>query len=378
MRRFFTDRDMSQLISYLYDIYGVRFNERDVHHALVKVADDRRYHPIEEFLGNLPKWDGTSRLEKLFVDYLGAEDNEYIRAATRKTFVAAVSRIYNPGIKFDSMLILDGPQDIGKSTLIRKMSGDEWFTDSVSVNDMNDLKNAAEKIQGKWLIEFGEMAGMRKADIEKVKGFITSQDDNYRPAYGKRVESHPRQCVFFGTVNGENGYLRDTTGNRRFWIVKVSGETEKKPWDLTQDEVIQLWAEALYYYNQGEKLYLEGDLKEFAKKEQAEAMEYDEREGLVREYLDKLLPEDWDKLSIPQKLAYINDPNSKGQVQRKTVSNIEIWTECFGKNKTDMMIRDSRSITVIMQRINGWDKIETMKHISGYGRQRVYKRKIQR
>ena len=169
-----------------------------------------------------------------------------------------------------------------------------WFSDSLTLSDMND-KTAAEKLQGFWIHEIGEMAGMKKADLEKVKAFVSRQDDKYRASFGRRVTPHPRQCIFFGTTNSEHGYLRDITGNRRFWNIKVTGKGNYKPWDLTEDIVEQIWAEVKEIAAAGERLYLDTDLEEYAKQEQRDAMEQDEREGVVREYLDMLLPEAWDQ-----------------------------------------------------------------------------------
>ena len=152
------------------------------------------------------------------------------------------------------MIVLNGDQGIGKSTLIAKLGG-EWYSDSLNLSDMND-KTAAEKLQGYWIMEIGELAGMRKADLDKVKAFISRQDDKYRASFGRRVTPHPRQCVFFGTTNSQNGYLRDITGNRRYWNVKVPGNGKYKPWDMDEDTVKQIWAEVMVYAKAGEKLYL--------------------------------------------------------------------------------------------------------------------------
>ena len=234
---FWRDVDDAQLEWYVEQNYGT-FSERNYNIAVPKFADDRGYHPIKDYLSGLPAWDGIARVDTLLIDYLGASDNEYVRAVTRKTLCAAVKRINRPGIKFDCILILNGPQGIGKSTLISKL-GMEWFSDSLTLSDMNG-KTAAEKLQGYWIHEIGEMAGMRKADLEKVKSFISRQDDKYRAAFGRRVTSHPRQCVFFGTTNAEDGFLRDVTGNRRYWVVPVPGGAEKKLWELTQDDINQI------------------------------------------------------------------------------------------------------------------------------------------
>ena len=317
------------------------------------------------------------RVDTLFIDYLGAEDNEYIRAVSRKTLCAAYMRIYNPGIKFDFIPVLNGGQGLGKSTFISNL-GMEWFSDSLSLSDMND-KTAAEKLQGYWIHEIGELAGMKKADLDKVKAFVSRCDDKYRASFGKRVTPHPRQCVFFGTTNSENGYLRDITGNRRFWNVKVTGKGRYKPWDMTPELVGQIWAETAVLAKSGESLYLDPSLEAFAQEEQREAMEQDDREGIVREYLAMLLPENWDDMDVFDRrnyVRYVNDPTRpRGVVQRESVSNMEIWCECFGKNKEDMRPSDSYAIAAIMKRLKEWEKSEGRRRIPIYGLQRLYIRK---
>jgi putative DNA primase/helicase len=373
--RFWRDADDAQLISYVDSHYGT-FSARNYEIAVTKVADDRSYHPIREYLDSLPPWDGFLRVETLLPVYLGAEDNQYVRAVTKKTLCAAVARVLKPGIKFDNILVLNGPQGVGKSTLIARLGG-EWYSDSLSLTDMND-KTAAEKLQGYWLLEIGELAGMRKADIDKVKAFISRQDDKYRASFGRRVTSHPRQCVFFGTTNSEKGYLRDITGNRRFWTVKTPGGGIKRTWQLKDEDVKQIWAETLVYVRADEKLYLDADLERLARLEQREAMEQDEREGLVREYLDMILPENWDEMSIYERREYFLSPDDptlpEGKTCRQTVSNIEIWCECFGKKQEDIKPADSYAIAAIMERIENWEKTGQIKHLRPYGRQRVYNR----
>ncbi len=373
--RFWRDADDSQLICYVDANYGT-FSARNYDIAVTKVTDDRSYHPIREMFESLPPWDGVERLDTLLIDYLGAEDNQYVRAVTRKALCAAYMRVYTPGIKYDTMLVLNGDQGIGKSTLIAKL-GMDWYSDSLNLSDMND-KTAAEKLQGYWILEIGELAGMKKADIDKVKAFISRQDDKYRASFGRRVTPHPRQCVFFGTTNSKSGYLRDITGNRRFWNVKVSGEGKYKPWDLDSDTVLQIWAEAAEYAKAGERLYLDAGLEEYASKEQSAAMEQDEREGVVREYLEMLLPDSWDSMDIYQRREFIHDRNDPtlpvGTVRRDQVSNMEIWCECFGKPKEDLKPSDSYAISAIMTRIEGWSKPEQRRRIPIYGLQRLYSR----
>ena len=373
--KFWRDADDAQLICYVDAAYGT-FSARNYDIAVTKAVDDRSYHPIREFFETLPDWDGVERADTLLIDYLGAEDTPYVRAVTRKELCAAYCRVYHPGIKFDSMIVLNGDQGIGKSTLIAKLGG-EWYSDSLNLSDMND-KTAAEKLQGYWIMEIGELAGMRKADLDKVKAFISRQDDKYRASFGRRVTPHPRQCVFFGTTNSQNGYLRDITGNRRYWNVKVPGNGKYKPWDMDEDTVKQIWAEVMVYAKAGEKLYLSPELEAYAKEEQRAAMERDDREGLVQEYLDMLLPDTWDSMNVYKRRDYVRDADDPmrpdGIVRRMEVSNMEIWCECFGKAKEDMKPSDSYSIAAIMERMDGWSRTGKAKVLPIYGKQRIYRR----
>lgn len=374
--RFWRDADDAQLICYIDANYGT-FSARNYQIGVQKVTDDRSYHPIREYFASLPPWDREPRIDTAFIDYFGADDNRYVRAVSRKTFCAAIKRVMEPAIKFDTMTVLNGPQGIGKSTFIARI-GMDWYSDSLNLSDMND-KTAAEKLQGYWILELGELAGMKKADVDKVKAFVSRQDDKYRASFGRRVTPHPRQCIFFGTTNSENGYLRDITGNRRFWNIKTPGTGKKKPWQLTQEDVDQMWAEALWYVGQGEKIYLDAELEALANAEQKAAMEQDDREGLVRAYLDTLLPKGWDGMDIYQRQDFIRDCDDptqpEGTVRRDTVCNLEIWCECFGKRKEDIKPADSYAIAAIMARIEDWEKSGRSPVHPIYGRQRVYCRK---
>lgn len=371
--KFWRDADDAQLISYVDAHYGT-FSARNYDIAVTKVADDRAYHPIREFIESLPEWDKVPRVDTLLVDYLGAGDTAYVRAVTRKTLCAAISRVLRPGCKFDSMLVLNGPQGVGKSTLIAKLAG-EWFSDSLNLGDTKD-KTAAEKLQGYWILEIGELAGLKKAEVETLRSFLSRQNDIYRAAFGKRATPHLRQCVFFGTTNAESGYLRDTTGNRRFWPVKTPGNGKKQSWNLTHEEILQIWAEALVYVRQGEKLYLSAEMDALAKDEQREAMESDEREGLVREYLDTLLPECWAEMDLFERRNFLTGSDfgglqEKGTVKRTSVSNMEIGCECFGKERANLRRTDSNELTGILARL-GWKRADNKVRIPLYGPQYVF------
>ena len=372
--KFWRDADTAQLKA-LLDTRYVSFSSRNHDVCFAKVADDRRFHPIRDYLDSLPPWDGECRVDSLFIRCLEADDTEYVRTVTRRLFAAAVARVYQPGIKFDCLTVIDGAQGIGKSTLLKELVGDEYYSETLSLTDMDD-KTGAEKLQGYWVIEIGELAGMKKADVEKVKGFLSTTDDKYRPSYGRVVESHPRQCVVIATVNGERGYLRDITGNRRFWIIKCRQKEQARKWSFTKEERDQIWAEAVALWRGGEKLYLEDTELPAAEALQREAMELDERQGIVEEYLNTLLPDNWDGMDLYERRNYLSvqyDPTQpRGITVRKAVSNVEIWAECFGKNPSEMKPADSYAIAALMMRVEGWERTEKIKRIPVYGRQRLY------
>ena len=349
------DTDHAHLKMYFDRHYGI-WSPTKVKDALLSAASERVFHPIRDYLDSLPVWDGTERVDRLLIDYLGAEDNSYTRAVMRKTLVAAVARIYEPGTKFDYILVLNGPQGIGKSTFFAKLGG-KWFSDSLTVSDMRD-KSGAEKLQGYWILELGELAGLRKMDVETVKSFITRTDDKFRQSYGINVENHPRQCVIVGSTNSTSGFLRDVTGNRRFWPVRVSGGT-KKVWEMT--EIDQIWAEALAKYRGGEQLILTGEVEQIAYEEQRDAMELDDREGIINDYLETLLPENWDSMDLYERKSFLAGQSEfgtempVGKVKREKVCVLEIWCECLGKDQSNLKRLDSYEIIGILKRIGGWE-----------------------
>lgn len=373
--RFWRDADTAQMKA-LIDIRYETFSNRNHDVAFTKTVEDRHFHPAREYFDSLPEWDHVPRVESLLIDYFGAEDSSYTRAVMRKTLIAAAARTYHPGVKFDSALILVGAQGIGKSTFFSKLAG-SWFSDSLTLTDMKD-KAGAEKLQGFLILELGEMAGMKKVDIETIKSFLSRTDDIYRPSYGGVVESHPRQCIVVGSTNAENGFLRDITGNRRFWPVNVCSESAKKSWQMTKEEVSQIWAESIYLYHKGEKLYLEGNDAKIAEDKQRQAMETDERQGLVEDYLYTLLPDNWDEMSLFERKSFLSGGDfgetKKGTVERTQVSNAEIWCECFGNSLSSIKASDSYAIAAIMMKIEGWEKSGKRKKIPLYGQQRMYEK----
>ncbi len=352
------DSDLANAKVYFERVYGIWSPTKFKDALLAVVSSDRVYHPIKKYFSRL-KWDGKERIDTLLIDYFGAADTPYTRAVIRKTLVAAVARIFEPGKKFDSILVLNGPQGMGKSTFFAIL-GMEWFSDSLSIADMRD-KTAAEKLQGYWILEISEMNGIKKTDVETVKSFVSRQDDKFRQAYGINVESHPRSCVIVGSTNSESGFLRDVTGNRRFWPVHVPGTGKMHPWEVC--DVGQIWAEAIELYNRGEELFLKGKEAEEAYKMQQDAMESDDREGIVEEYLARLLPDNWDTMDLYQRRAFLGEgefdtSGVRGTVTRERVCIMEIWCECFGKERQNIKKADSYEIEGIINKIGGWKRYD--------------------
>ena len=373
-----SDTDLACAKMYFERIYGIWSPAKFKDALLAVTSSDRLYHPVKKYLSEL-KWDGIKRLDTLLVDYLGADDTEYVRAVTRKTIVAAVARIFKPGIKFDSILVISGKQGIGKSTLFAKL-GKQWFSDSLSIADMKD-KTASEKLQGYWILEISELNGMKKVDVETIKSFVSRTDDKYRQAYGSSVESHPRSCIIVGTTNSDSGFLRDITGNRRFFPVNITGTGKHHPWELT--EVDQIWAEAVEYYNCGEELFLKGEIAQQAYEKQRDAMESDDREGIVEEYLNTLLPHEWSDMDLYERKNYLNgtefgEVKKHGTEMRDKVCTMEIWCECFGKPRESIRKADSYEIEGILYKLGGWERYpgnaSGKTRIPGYGVQKTYVR----
>lgn len=355
------DADLACAKVYFEKVYGIWSPTKFKDALLAVVSAERTYHPIKEYFAIL-KWDGTERIDTLLVDYLGAEDSDFVRAVIRKTLCAAVARVYEPGIKFDSILVLNGPQGIGKSTFFALL-GREWYSDSLSISDMKD-KTAAEKLQGYWILELGELAGMKKVDVETVKSFISRTDDKLRQSYGVNVESHPRTNIIVGSTNSESGFLRDITGNRRFWPVRVTGKGKYHAWELK--EVDQVWAEAIVKYRDGKELFLKGGVAAEAYVQQQQAMESDDREGIIIDYLERLLPTNWDEMDLYQRRSFLGGSEfdsgiQTGTVCREKVCVMEIWCECFGKERQNLKRTDSYEIEGILSRIGGWKKLSANK-----------------
>lgn len=360
------DVDDAQLRLYLERVYNITGRGQIFDGAMV-VTWDNGFNPVLEYLDAL-EWDGTARLDTLLIDVFGADDTPYTRAVTSKAFIAAVARAYAPGTKFDTVLTIVGEQGKGKSTLLARM-GREWFSDSLV---KIDGREGMEAIQGSWIIELGEMASLRKSEVEQSRHFISKTEDRFRVAYGRRIEHFPRRCVFFGNTNEED-FLRDSSGNRRYWVVNIMGRTGRtNVWEhLTPSTVAQLWAEAKERYQAGETLYLPESLERAAGAIQDAHLERDDRQGLVLEYLGRKLPAKWDVMDLPARREWLAYPENRGETVREYVCAIEIWAECFGNDPNKISRSDSYAIGRMLKALRDCTPCGPRRfHI--YGLQRAY------
>ena len=357
-------------------VYGITGKEK-ILDGFAVFALNHKVNKIKDYLSVLV-WDGVSRIDTLLIDYFGAEDNAYTRESIRKTLVGAVARIFNPGIKFDTMLILAGRQGIGKSTFFRFL-GMDWYSDSLCTFEGKD---AAELLQGYWIIEAGELTGMTKSEMNTVKQFLSKGDDVYRAAYGRRTEIHLRQCVIVGTTN-ETEFLKDYTGNRRFWPVDLAERAHRKNvWRDMPAEVPQIWAEAVALYRLGEALILSPDAERMAECAQEQHREASYSEGAIIEFLEEKVPKDWYKRSLYQRRSWLDSEFDRGQADegqlmyRDRICAWEIWNECFRMPGYSRMKKsDSKEINSILERLPGWERQKSAVRFGGeYGSQRGFTR----
>ncbi len=368
------DADDSGLLIYLEKLIGIQQKSK-VTDALTECRASHPYHPVKEYLQSLI-WDEIPRIGTLFHDYLGAEDTPYTQALSKMFLVAAIKRIFSPGIKFDTIAVFVGPQGIGKSTFIRLLAkNDSWYTD-----DLKDLgkKESVENIQGVWLVELSELASLRKADLETAKAFISRTEDNTRLAYAHYAVTLPRTCVFFGTTNTHD-FLKDSTGDRRFYPIDCGVERPtKRVFGDLEKEVDQIWAEAMAYYIANiVKLTLPDEIETQAAgiRKDFDAIMSDPYYGDIEDFLSKPVLPDWDRVTEEERSSFWVDTEKycreKGltTVPRADVCTYEIWRECF-KHLDPLPHNESIRIANILRRL-GYSE-GPRKYSVCYKRQRYY------
>lgn len=368
-RRLWSDTDNNGLYWYMEKAYNIT-KRGNIDAALDIHASTHAFNEVQDYIKRL-SWDGTPRLDTLFIDYLGAEDNDYNRAVCRKSFTAAIARAVDPGCKYDNMLILCGKQGLGKSTLLSKMSRG-WFNDSIRTFEG---KEASELLQGVWLVEVAELDAFRRSDVSRIKQFLSLTADRYRAAYGRNVKEYPRCCVFYGTCN-ERDFLQDMTGNRRFWPVDVGAQAHTKSvWrDLTDAEISQIWAEAKARWQTGEATYLTGEIEKQAQDMQEQHREASPKEGIIADFVSKEVPADWAKWTLDRRRDWWAQ-TTHGEVQtvkRDKITAIEIWCEAMNKNQSDIRQMDAREINAILAKLPNLSRAKSAFRCGPYGTQRGF------
>ncbi len=383
-----TDADTACLALYIDRTYKLRSKDfLTMMLDAVTQGNDFRRNVVQEFIERA-QWDGTPRVDNLFIKYLGAEDSDYSRMITRKSLVACVARAYKPGVKYDQITVLVGSQGIGKSSILRKLAGGgDLFMDSFTMDARSNKMQ--EGVRGAWIIEIPELEGFYKQDMNVIKSFVSKQSDTYRPAYGREQIKVPRTCVFFATTN-DGDFLRDSSGNRRFWILQC-GEPQAPLSELTPGEVAQVWAEAKIIYDSGkEQLYLSKEESEELAKRQREYDMDNDLLGELQAFLEIRLPVDWENFQKMERREYFNAVRAgnpyyrrteygdvqriEGVVQRTEVSAVEVLNEFFGENNGRVNLQ-TRKANSLLRKLDGWE--ESRKRVSltgGYGRQVVFRR----
>lgn len=378
--RLWTDTDDAGLRWYLESTYGITSTNKIID-GVNLIAEENAENKVATRIQST-LWDGEKRLETLFIDYLGCEDNVYTREVSEKSLVAAAKRAIYGGIKWDNMPILIGPQGVGKSTFL-KILGMDWYNDSL-VNV--EGKDACELIQGSWILEMGELSSLRKSEMNLVKNFLSRTDDVFRASYGRRAQKYPRRCAFFGTANDTN-FLRDETGNRRFWPIDCFiHKPVKSIFNDLKDELDQIWAEACELAkDKSYSLVLSKEALEIAIKEQDSHSEDNVYKGIILDYLDKKIPKNaWDSMDLFARRTYLNEYDStilqydeSDLILRDKVCAAEIWEEALKMDIRYLKKSDSVEINKILSSLFQWEKVKQASRFGKYGVQRGYKRKIE-
>lgn len=377
---YWCDDDDAQIRHYFETAYDIESTKK-IDDEIISVAYKNSFHRVREYLRKL-KWDGIERLDTFFIDYLGAIDSLYVRSVTRKCLLAAVGRVMQPGLKFDNMLVLEGAQGIGKSELLSRL-GKKWFSDSLS--EMQG-KEAYEALRGYWIIEISELEAMKRSDVSAVKKFLSKKVDSFREAYGRRTQDYPRQCVFFGTTN-EKIFLKDATGNRRFFpvsvgLVKPTKAIFNNP-ELDSD-IDQVWAEALVAWDNGETTWIGSEMELIAKKVQAQHTEEMPLLGMIENYLERRIPLDWYKWGLSRRLEFLrnNDFDALDEsesMKRNKTCTAEIWCEVLNGDLKKLNPYETGKITTLLNSLEDWmpyeNSGEKMDFGDSYGLQKAYVRR---
>lgn len=353
-----TDVDYSQFAAYIESEYGLNSKTKAID-AIANVCSQNRYNPVAEWLESL-EWDRERRIGGMLLLFLGVPETRYSTEVMRLFMRGAIARAFNPGTKFDHMIVLVGAQGIGKSTFLRKLAHKSaWFNDNFNTIEGD---NAVEKLRGMWLVEMAELLSVKKAkEVEAVKSFITSTVDTIRPKYARETEQRPRVCVFAGTTN-DMDFLSDPTGNRRFLPINCMATERQEALfsDSAQDFFDQCWAEVYHDWKNGEQsLVLPQDLLEVADKMRDEHTEDDPRVSLIQQHLDA-------------KMQNATDPDSVSARVCATEILHEVLDVPDYKNPPRRLVNEIHAI--MRNSVEGYVPYKSgkVKALTAYGTQRCY------
>lgn len=356
-----TDTDMSCLRNYLSKKYDISGKEK-INDVFYQVVSENSFHPIKDYFSSIRgTWDGKPRLDTLFIDFFDSPNTELNKMQTRLTLVGAIKRIYEPGCKWDTVLVTKGEQGVGKSSFFQKLAvNQKWFNDSLH---SLEGKDTIEQMQGSWIIELGEMSAVKKSEQNLAKAFITRQVDNVRFSYAKYATENPRQCIFMASTNDETP-LKDETGGRRWWIIDVKSRWYDKPFNL---DVNQVWAEALEVYEKmtstGAVFILPRHLEEEAKRVQADNTDY----GVYAGEIEMALVEG----------SYMEYKYESGRTEKVSFEQTcarHLVEKVLRKEWSSLAPHDRNKITALINKNPLWKKLDKRKRFGEYGLQTVYTR----
>lgn len=358
----------------------------DLDTAIVSASDKFRYHPIKNKIVT-KTWDGKPRAESFFIDVLGVEDNQYNRECTRKWLLASLTRLFDNGIKFDEMIILQGGQGIGKSTTLQRLSLGYYTDITEKISD-----EVTFKVLRTWLVELSELSTMVKTDSDTFKAWLSATKDTVRKRYATDPTDHPRTFAVLGTTNNKE-ILKDRTGNRRYWLMYCEKDRIKHSiWNLDYEYILQLWSEVYQWYLSKESLLISEETKQYMENLSSDALEYDPLEEKIVSILDMYVPKNWKEvINNPQKRHnyrfYVNEYITFGNTNNKfpfetqifdiTTSEL-LYLSCDDDEfKLDLRGNSqAKAVNKIMNNLPNWKKSESIRRSHSGRGLKGFKRKF--
>lgn len=358
----------------------------DLDTAIVSASDKFRYHPIKNKIVT-KTWDGKPRAESFFIDVLGVKDNQYNRECTRKWLLASLTRLFDNGIKFDEMIILQGGQGIGKSTTLQRLSLGYYTDITEKISD-----EVTFKVLRTWLVELSELSTMVKTDSDTFKAWLSATKDTVRKRYATDPTDHPRTFAVLGTTNNKE-ILKDRTGNRRYWLMYCEKDRIKHSiWNLDYEYILQLWSEVYQWYLNKESLLISEETKQYMENLSCAALEYDPLEEKIVNILDMYVPKNWKEvINNPQKRHnyrfYVNEYITFGNTNNKfpfetqifdiTTSEL-LYLSCDDDEfKLDLRGNSqAKAVNKIMNNLPNWKKSESIRRSHSGRGLKGFKRKF--